>query len=101
MGIVDGKLRSKRIDQSPYLFHFTKGSLAQASESMYSIINQQKLISSKGYISFTASPITSLKKFFNTPISRTGLPLYQPIGIGFSRDILPLSYTVFTEAKLE
>lgn len=88
MGIVDGKLRSKRIDQSPYLFHFTKGSLAQASESMYSIINQQKLISSKGYISFTASPITSLKKFFDTPISRTGLPLYQPIGIGFSRDIL-------------
>lgn len=88
MGIVDGKLRSKRIDQSPYLFHFTKGSLAQASESMYSIINQQKMISSKGYISFTASPITSLKKFFETPILRTGLPMYQPIGIGFSRDIL-------------
>ena len=88
MGIVDGKLRRQREDQSPYLFHFTKGSLTEAKEIMFSIIEQEALISAKGYISFTASPITSLKRFFETKIYRTGLPMYQPIGIGFSRDVL-------------
>lgn len=88
MGIVDVKLRSKRIDQSPYLFHFTKGTLEEAAHSMYSIIEMQKLISERGYISFTASPITALKRFFETPIYRTSQPMYQPIGIGFSRDLL-------------
>lgn len=92
MGIVDLKFRSKRLDQSPYLFHFTKGTPAQARESMFSIIEQEKLISQKGYISFSASPITSLKRFFETQIFRTGLPMYQPIGIGFSRDILVKEY---------
>ena len=57
MDIVDGKLRSKKLDQSPYLFHFTKGKLDQAREAMYSIIETEKLISKNGYISFTASPI--------------------------------------------
>lgn len=92
MGIVDGKFRSKRLDQSPYLFHFTKGTLTQAGESMYSIIEQEKLVSQNGYISFTASPITSLKRFFETSIYKTGLPMYQPIGIGFSRDIMVKKY---------
>lgn len=92
MGIVDGKFRSKRLDQSPYLFHFTKGTLAQAGESMYSIIEQEKLVSQNGYISFTASPITSLKRFFETSTYKTGLPMYQPIGIGFSRDIMVKKY---------
>lgn len=92
MGIVDGKFRSKRLDQSPYLFHFTKGTLAQAGESMYSIIEQEKLVSQNGYISFTASPITSLKRFFETSTCKTGLPMYQPIGIGFSRDIMVKKY---------
>ena len=64
MGVVDGKLRSKKIDQSPYLFHFTKGSPAEAGKAMYSIIENEKLISERGYISFTASPITALQRFF-------------------------------------
>ena len=88
MGIVDGKLRSKRIDQSPYLFHFTKGSPGEAGRAMYSIIEEEKLMSKNGFISFTASPVTALKRFFETRIFRTGHPLYQPYGIGFSRDIL-------------
>jgi len=92
MGIVDGKLRRKRIDQSPYLFHFTKGTMEEAGKAMYSIIESEKLISKRGYISFTASPITALKKFFETKIYRTGLPMYQPIGIGFSRDVLVNQY---------
>lgn len=88
MGIVDGKLRRQRIDQSPYLFHFTKGTMEEAGQAMYSIIESEKLVSRRGYISFTASPITALKRFFETKIYRTGLPLYQPVGIGFSRDVL-------------
>lgn len=92
MGVVDGKLRSKRIDQSPYLFHFTKGSPAEAGKAMYSIIENEKLISERGYISFTASPITALQRFFETPIYRTGHPMYQPYGLGFSRDLLVKGY---------
>ena len=88
MGIVDGKLRRQRIDQSPYLFHFTKGTMEEAGQAMYSIIESEKLVSRRGYISFTASPITALKRFFETKIYRSGLPLYQPVGIGFSRDVL-------------
>lgn len=94
MGIVDGKFRSKRLDQSPYLFHFTKGTLAEAGEAMFNIIGSEKLLSEKGYICFRASPITALEKFFKTPTYRTGLPMYQPIGIGFSRDILVKDYGV-------
>ncbi len=92
MGIVDGKLRRQRIDQSPYLFHFTKGTMEEAGKAMYSIIESEKLISRRGYISFSASPITALKKFFETKTYRTGLPMYQPIGIGFSRDVLVKKY---------
>ena len=36
MGIVDGKLRRQKIDQSPYLFHFTKGIIEEAGHAMYS-----------------------------------------------------------------
>ena len=92
MGIVDGKLRRQKIDQSPYLFHFTKGTIEEAGNAMYSIIESERLISNRGYISFTSSPITALKKFFETKINRTGLPMYQPIGIGFSRDLLVKEY---------
>lgn len=92
MGIVDGKLRRQKIDQSPFLFHFTKGTMEEAGNAMYSIIESEKLISRRGYISFTASPITALKGFFETKIYRRGLPMYQPIGIGFSRDVLVKKY---------
>ena len=88
MGTVDVKFRSAKLDQSPYLFHFTKGMIMDAKKSMLSIIDDQEIRSKNGYISFTASPITSLRSFFKTRAYRTGLPMYQPIGIGFSRDIL-------------
>lgn len=59
MGTFDNKFRSVKPDQSPYLFHFTKGTADEAKNAMYSIIEQKKLISkSNDYICFTASPIT-------------------------------------------
>lgn len=89
MGIFDYKFRSARMDQSPYLFHFTKGSPEEAKSALFSILEQKKLISlSHDYNCFTASPVTSLHKFFETKVNRTGEPMYQPYGIGFARDIL-------------
>ena len=49
MGIVDGKLRRQKIDQSPYLFHFTKGTIEEAGHAMYSIIESERLISNRGF----------------------------------------------------
>lgn len=92
MSIVDEKFRRTRLDQSPYLFHFTKGSPQDAKMALYNILQESTLKSKNGYISFTASPITSLAEFFKTPINRTGLPLYQSYGIGFSRDIMVAIY---------
>lgn len=98
MGIFDYKFRRAKSDQSPFLFHFTKGTENNAKTVLYSILEQQKLISSQkqrdsdNYICFTASPITSLKTFFETKVIRTDLPMYQPFGIGFDRDILIESF---------
>ena len=59
MGTLDNKFRRVKPDQSPYLFHFTKGTPEEAKNAMYSIIEHKKLISkSQDYICFTASPIT-------------------------------------------
>lgn len=89
MGTFDNKFRSVKPDQSPYLFHFGKGTADEAKNAMYSIIEQKKLISkSNDYICFTASPITAMHRFFKTTVNRTGLPMYQPFGIGFARDVL-------------
>ena len=89
MGTFDNKFRRVKPDQSPYLFHFTKGTTEEAKNAMYSIIEKKKLISnSQDYICFTASPITAMHRFFKTKVNRTGLPMYQPFGIGFARDIL-------------
>lgn len=89
MGVSDYKFRSSKTDQSPYLFHFTKGDLKNAKDALHSILNSQKLVSAEDdYVCFTASPITSLHKFFQTKVYKTGLPMYQPFGIGFKRDIL-------------
>lgn len=89
MGIRDYKFRSARADQSPYLFHFTKGTPKEAKDALYSILEQKKLISqAHDYVCFTASPITSLHNFFETKVISTGEPMYQPFGIGFARDIL-------------
>ena len=89
MGTFDSKFRSVKPDQSPYLFHFTKGTSEEAKNAMNSIIEQKKLISkSTDYVCFTATPITAMHRFFKTTVNRTGLPMYQPFGIGFARDIL-------------
>ena len=59
MGTFDNKFRSVKPDQSPYLFHFTRGPEEEAKKAMYSIIEQKELISkSNDYICFTTSPIT-------------------------------------------
>lgn len=87
MGTFDSKFRSVKPDQSPYLFHFTKGTSEEAKNAMNSIIEQKKLISkSTDYVCFTATPITAMHRFFKTTVNRTGLPMYQPFGIGFARD---------------
>ena len=57
------------------------------------ILLEQRLISkAKDYICFTASPITQVGDFFETKVNKTGEPMYQPYGIGFSRDILIKEY---------
>ena len=88
MSIIDDKFRKVRFDQSPYLFHFTSGSLRDAKQAMFSILEQEKLKSKAGCICFTASPITAILDFFKTRVNATGQPMYQPFGIGFSRDLL-------------
>lgn len=77
------------MDQSPYLFHFTSGTENEANDKLKSILKEKKLRArNDDYICFTASPITQVGDFFQTKVNRTNLPMYQPYGIGFSRDIL-------------
>lgn len=92
MSLIDDKFRKVRFDQSPYLFHFTRGSIKDAKDAMYSILEQEKLVSEVGRICFTASPITAILDFFTTKVNATGEPMYQPFGIGFSRDLLIKDY---------
>lgn len=85
------KFKKVKPDMSPYLFHFTKGENAQ--DVLRKILEEEKLISEKHeYICFTSSPLTSLKQFFQTTVNGTGLPMYMPFGIGFSRDIMYEKY---------
>lgn len=92
MSSIDIKFRKVRFDQSPYLFHFTSGTIKEAKEAMFSILSQKMLLSTSGVICFTASPITALLDFFKTRVNSTGQPMYQPFGIGFSRDLLIQDY---------
>lgn len=81
------KFKRVKPDITPYLFHFTKGE--NAKETLKTILYEERLCSSShDFICFTASPLTSLFEFFNTKVSRTGLPMYQPFGIGFSRNVM-------------
>lgn len=81
------KFKRVKPDITPYLFHFTKGE--NAKETLAKILREERLCSnSHDFICFTASPLTSLFEFFNTTVFRTGLPMYQPFGIGFSRNIM-------------
>ena len=89
MGSISYKFRSVKLDQTPFLFHFTKGTAQKAKNTLYQILKGKQLKTEyNDYICFTASPITSLYNFFNTQTLKTGLPMYQPFGIGFSRDYL-------------
>lgn len=89
LGSKDRKFRESRLDQSPYLFHFAKGSFEDAKNTLFSILDQRKLISNTHeYISFTASPITSMNSFFKTTVNRSGIPMYQPFGVGFVRELM-------------
>ena len=92
MALISDKFRKARLDQSPYLFHFVKGSDVAPLETLKKILEEEKLISSRGYICFSASPLTAITKFFEVKTNRTGKPLYHPYGIGFSRDVLVSSY---------
>ena len=55
---------------------------------MYKILDELKLKSKNDYICLSASPLTSIGRFFETTVNGTGKPMYQPFGIGFSRDVL-------------
>ena len=93
MSAKSDKFRKVRLDQSPYLFHFIKGNSVAAEATLMTILSEQRLISKvKDYICFTASPITQVGDFFETKVNKTGEPMYQPYGIGFSRDILIKEY---------
>ena len=86
MAYFNEKFKRARLDQSPYLFHFVNGRDKKPGETLLKILEEQKLRSDIGYICFSASPITAIKKFFETKTNSTGNPLYHPFGIGFSRD---------------
>lgn len=88
MAYFNEKFKRARLDQSPYLFHFVNGRDKKPGETLLKILEEQKLRSDIGYICFSASPITAIKKFFETKTNSTGNPLYHPFGIGFSRDVL-------------
>ena len=93
MSTKSDKFRTKKLDQSPYLFHFTSGTEEEAKDKLKSILLDKKLQARRDeFICFTASPITQVGGFFQTKVNRTGQPMYQPYGIGFSRDILIRNY---------
>ena len=78
MSLIDIKFRKVRQDQTPYLFHFMSGEEDKAKTTLGTILNEEQLISSQGYICFTASPVTALLDFFKSKKNTDGLPLYQP-----------------------
>ena len=85
------KFKISKPDISPYLFHFTRG--YDAMDTLKKILAEEELTSKRhNFICYTASPLTSLKKFFNTYVNRTGLPMFMPYGIGFSRNVMYEKY---------
>ena len=88
MAYFNDKFKMARLDQSPYLFQFINGYDPSPHETLRKILEEKQLVSSKGYICFSASPLTAITKFFEVKVRSTGQPMYQPWGLGFSRDIL-------------
>lgn len=66
MAYFNEKFKRVRLDQSPYLFHFVNGRDKNPGETLQKILEERKLKSDKGYICFSASPITAIKRFFET-----------------------------------
>lgn len=88
MAHFNDKFKKARLDQSPYLFHFIKGQDQSPDKTLIKILEEQKLLSHRGFVCFSASPLTAIKNFFEVETQKNGRPLYHPWGIGFSRDIL-------------
>ena len=87
MGAFDDKFRKVRLDQSPYLFHFVKGTRNEAKEVLAKILEEKRLVSRNNAICFTASPVTSLLEFFNTNVNRTGQPLINLLVLAFLKKL--------------
>lgn len=79
------RIRDKRTDLSPYLFHYTKGT--NAFDVLSQIIDEKKLKSESGYICLTEAPLTTSLQMFDY-MSLYPDPMYSPYGIGFNRDFL-------------
>lgn len=82
-------LRRLRPDLTPYLFHFTNGSMP--IENMKSILKQKKLVGLRGYICLTDSPLSMLGEQFKY-MDKFPKPMYSQYGIGFTRDVLIRDY---------
>lgn len=83
------RFRSPKLDQSPYFFHFIKGTEADAKNVLRKILSQKKLLTTRlAYLCFTATPVTHLLDFFEVKKRNTFTPIYQPYGIGFGRDTM-------------
>lgn len=78
-------LRRLRPDLTPYLFHFTSG--PTPADNMKSILRQKKLLTTRGYICLTDSPLSMLGEQFKY-MDRFPKPMYSQYGIGFTRDVL-------------
>lgn len=83
MAYFNDKFKMTRLDHSPYLFHFINGRDNDPCTTLTKILGEKKLISDRGYICFSVSPITAIRKFFEVKVNSTGRPLYQPWGLGF------------------
>lgn len=72
MSIQSDKFRRVKPDLTPCLFHFISGRDDNPAETLKKILDKKKLISERGFICFTASPITSLDAFFKTMVNFIG-----------------------------
>lgn len=83
------RFRIPKLDQSPFLFHFIKGTELHAESVLKKILSEKRLITqTRQYLCFTATPVTHLGAFFDTKTRDKNQPIYQPYGIGFNRDKL-------------
>lgn len=82
------RIRNRRRDLTPYLFHFIKGKGDKSPEVILSkILTERCLKSSKGVICFTEAPLTSCREMFDY-MERFDEPMYTKYGIGIPRDLL-------------